>query len=78
MLLGVCLQDCNNGDTDRLKECHVCNMAFSSPVVAESHYNGKVHAKNLRLKTVGPQIPGMYVFFVFFLYYFIHNLQMLT
>ncbi|XP_038564903.1 zinc finger protein 346 isoform X1 [Micropterus salmoides] len=50
--------DCNNGDTDRLKECHVCNMAFSSPVVAESHYNGKVHAKNLRLKTVGPQIPA--------------------
>uniref|UniRef100_A0A3Q0T5U4 Zinc finger protein 346 n=1 Tax=Amphilophus citrinellus TaxID=61819 RepID=A0A3Q0T5U4_AMPCI len=49
------LQDCNNGDTDRLKVCHVCNMTFSAPVVAESHYQGKVHAKNLRLKTVGPQ-----------------------
>ncbi|XP_042288257.1 zinc finger protein 346 [Thunnus maccoyii] len=47
--------DCNNGDTDRSKVCHVCNMTFSSPVVAESHYQGKVHAKNLRLKTVGPQ-----------------------
>uniref|UniRef100_A0A3Q0THW7 Zinc finger protein 346 n=1 Tax=Amphilophus citrinellus TaxID=61819 RepID=A0A3Q0THW7_AMPCI len=47
--------DCNNGDTDRLKVCHVCNMTFSAPVVAESHYQGKVHAKNLRLKTVGPQ-----------------------
>ncbi|KAM7398374.1 hypothetical protein PAMA_006330 [Pampus argenteus] len=49
--------DCNNGDTDRSKVCHVCNMTFSSPVVAESHYQGKVHAKNLRLKTVGPQTP---------------------
>ncbi|XP_070699808.1 zinc finger protein 346 [Pempheris klunzingeri] len=49
--------DCNNGDADRSKVCHVCNMTFSSPVVAESHYQGKVHAKNLRLKTVGPQPP---------------------
>ncbi|KAF7651272.1 hypothetical protein LDENG_00113400 [Lucifuga dentata] len=49
--------DCNNGDTDRSKVCHVCNMTFSAPVVAESHYQGKVHAKNLRLKTVGPQSP---------------------
>ncbi|XP_063341994.1 zinc finger protein 346 [Pelmatolapia mariae] len=47
--------DCNNGDTDRFKVCHVCNMTFSAPVVAESHYQGKVHAKNLRLKAVGPQ-----------------------
>ncbi|KAI3373936.1 hypothetical protein L3Q82_022505 [Scortum barcoo] len=47
--------DCNNGDADRSKVCHVCNMTFSSPVVAESHYQGKVHAKNLRLKTIGPQ-----------------------
>ncbi|XP_022070689.1 zinc finger protein 346 isoform X2 [Acanthochromis polyacanthus] len=51
--------DCNNGDTDRLKACHVCNMTFSAPVVAESHYQGKVHAKNLRLKTVGPQTPAV-------------------
>ncbi|TNM84429.1 hypothetical protein fugu_008607 [Takifugu bimaculatus] len=49
--------DCNNGDTDRSKVCQVCNMKFSSPVVAESHYQGKVHAKNLRLKSVGPQTP---------------------
>ncbi|XP_056254245.1 zinc finger protein 346 [Seriola aureovittata] len=51
--------DCNNGDTDRSKVCHVCNMTFSSPVVAESHYQGKVHAKNLRLKTAGPQTPAV-------------------
>lgn len=52
--------DCNNGDTDRSKVCQVCNMKFSSPVVAESHYQGKVHAKNLRLKSVGPQAPCVY------------------
>ncbi|XP_026183296.1 zinc finger protein 346 isoform X2 [Mastacembelus armatus] len=51
--------DCNNGDTERSKACHICNMSFSSPVVAESHYQGKVHAKNLRLRTVGPQTPAV-------------------
>ncbi|XP_059207359.1 zinc finger protein 346 isoform X3 [Centropristis striata] len=51
--------DCNNGDTDRSKVCHLCNMTFSSPVMAESHYQGKVHAKNLRLKNVGPQAPAV-------------------
>ncbi|KAK1882459.1 Zinc finger protein 346 [Dissostichus eleginoides] len=49
--------ECNNGDTERSKVCHVCNMTFSSPVEAESHYNGKVHTKNLRLKTIGPRNP---------------------
>lgn len=38
----------------------MCNMKFSSPVVAESHYQGKVHAKNLRLKSTGPQTPCVY------------------
>ncbi|XP_019941108.2 zinc finger protein 346 isoform X1 [Paralichthys olivaceus] len=50
-------EDCNN--RDRYKACHICNMTFSAPVVAESHYNGKVHAKNLRLKAVGPQPPAV-------------------
>ncbi|XP_042355925.1 zinc finger protein 346 isoform X2 [Plectropomus leopardus] len=49
--------DCNNGDSDRSKACHLCDMTFSSPVMAESHYQGKVHAKHLRLKTFGPQAP---------------------
>lgn len=35
-------------------------MKFSSPVVAESHYQGKVHAKNLRLKSIEPQTPCVY------------------
>lgn len=47
----------SNGDSERYKACHVCNMTFSSAVVADSHYQGKVHAKNLKLKTFGPQAP---------------------
>ncbi|XP_030216717.1 zinc finger protein 346 [Gadus morhua] len=46
---------CNNGEAERYKLCNLCNMTFSSAVMAQSHYQGKVHAKNLRLKTVGPQ-----------------------
>ncbi|XP_028321868.1 zinc finger protein 346 [Gouania willdenowi] len=42
--------DCNNGATDPTKACHLCNMTFTSPVMAETHYQGKCHAKNLRLK----------------------------
>uniref|UniRef100_UPI0037E9560A zinc finger protein 346 isoform X2 n=1 Tax=Semicossyphus pulcher TaxID=241346 RepID=UPI0037E9560A len=49
--------DCNNGDADRLKACHMCDKTFSSPVMAESHYQGKVHAKNLRLIPVASQTP---------------------
>ncbi|XP_028829918.1 zinc finger matrin-type protein 1 isoform X2 [Denticeps clupeoides] len=30
------------------KFCELCNMVFSSAVVAKSHYAGKVHAKNRR------------------------------
>ncbi|XP_058271406.1 zinc finger matrin-type protein 1 isoform X2 [Hemibagrus wyckioides] len=33
---------------DPEKFCELCNMVFSSPVVAKSHYEGKVHAKNAR------------------------------
>ncbi|KAG7257524.1 hypothetical protein CRUP_020605 [Coryphaenoides rupestris] len=46
---------CNNGDTERYKVCHLCNMTFSSPVMAQSHYQGKVHAKHLRLTSATPQ-----------------------
>uniref|UniRef100_A0A8C2Q253 Zinc finger protein 346 n=1 Tax=Cyprinus carpio TaxID=7962 RepID=A0A8C2Q253_CYPCA len=48
-----------SGDVrDKYKVCSVCNMTFSSPVVAQSHYQGKVHSKNLRLKTFGQQTPA--------------------
>ena len=53
------LQVSDVGQGDKYKACHVCNMTFSSAVVAEYHYQGKVHAKNLRLKNFGPQTPGM-------------------
>ncbi|XP_054572833.1 zinc finger matrin-type protein 1 [Eptesicus fuscus] len=33
---------------DRNKFCDLCNMIFSSPVVAQSHYVGKVHTKKLK------------------------------
>lgn len=53
-------------EADKYKACHVCNMTFSSPVVAQSHYQGKVHSKNLRLKIYGPQAPGMLTCVVLF------------
>ncbi|CAN9512447.1 unnamed protein product [Ophioblennius macclurei] len=34
--------------TDKDHFCELCNMVFSSSVVAKSHYEGKVHLKNLR------------------------------
>ncbi|XP_005992398.2 zinc finger protein 346 isoform X1 [Latimeria chalumnae] len=40
----------NNDEEDRNKCCPLCNMTFTSPVVAQSHYQGKTHAKNLKLK----------------------------
>lgn len=33
---------------DRNKFCDLCNMIFSSSVVAQSHYVGKFHAKKLK------------------------------
>ncbi|KAK2914771.1 hypothetical protein Q8A73_005365 [Channa argus] len=38
--------------------CELCNMVFSSQVVAKSHYEGKVHTKNLRKQ--GLQPPDRY------------------
>ncbi|KAM4587255.1 zinc finger matrin-type protein 1 [Odontesthes bonariensis] len=41
---------------DKNRFCELCNMVFSSHVVAKSHYEGKVHAKNLRKQSLRP--PG--------------------
>ncbi|XP_078508919.1 zinc finger protein 346 [Lissotriton helveticus] len=49
----------SNGAEDRNKCCPICNMSFSAPVVAASHYEGKTHSKNLRLKEQGPPVTGM-------------------
>nr|XP_012622893.1 zinc finger matrin-type protein 1 isoform X2 [Microcebus murinus] len=42
------LQVYGNEAVDRNKFCDLCNMIFSSPVVAQSHYMGKVHGKKLK------------------------------
>ncbi|XP_043846316.1 lysine-rich coiled-coil protein 1 isoform X2 [Dromiciops gliroides] len=42
------LQTDGSGVVDKNKFCDLCNMIFSSPVVAQSHYVGKVHAKKLK------------------------------
>ncbi|KAM3620863.1 uncharacterized protein V6R79_003058 [Siganus canaliculatus] len=43
--------------TDKDHFCDLCNMVFSSHIVAKSHYMGKVHSKNLRKQ--GFQAPVM-------------------
>lgn len=65
-----------NSGGDRLKACHICNMTFYTPVIAESHYQGKVHAKNLKLRMGTPTIPqsGMRLFECLFLWMEFHIL----
>ncbi|NXS70947.1 ZN346 protein, partial [Pandion haliaetus] len=47
MRLDAKQQEGSNGE-DRNKCCPICNMTFSSPAVATSHYLGKTHAKNMK------------------------------
>ncbi|KAG5835018.1 hypothetical protein ANANG_G00267650 [Anguilla anguilla] len=47
-----------DGSVDRDRFCQLCNMVFSAPVVAKSHYEGKVHAKNLRKLGIHPTAPA--------------------
>ncbi|TSK72117.1 Zinc finger matrin-type protein 1 [Bagarius yarrelli] len=44
--------------TDPEKFCALCNMVFSSPTVAKSHYTGKVHAKNTRKSSVASSLDA--------------------
>ncbi|XP_006141741.1 zinc finger matrin-type protein 4 [Tupaia chinensis] len=49
----------NGGDADMVdknKCCTLCNMSFTSAVVADSHYQGKIHAKRLKL-LLGEKTP---------------------
>lgn len=41
--------------TDNDRFCELCNMVFSSHIVAKSHYEGKIHSKNLRKQGQQPQ-----------------------
>ncbi|KAL4609332.1 zinc finger matrin-type protein 4-like [Arapaima gigas] len=43
-----------HSDVDENKCCTLCNMSFTSAVVAQSHYQGKIHAKRLRLLLGAP------------------------
>ncbi|KAJ8395578.1 hypothetical protein AAFF_G00030590 [Aldrovandia affinis] len=47
-----------DGSVDQERFCELCNMVFSAPVVAKSHYEGKVHAKNLRKMGLHPAAPA--------------------
>ncbi|TWW78892.1 Zinc finger matrin-type protein 4 [Takifugu flavidus] len=42
-------EDCAETEVDRNKCCTLCNMFFTSAIVAQSHYQGKTHAKRVRL-----------------------------
>ncbi|NXD13966.1 ZMAT1 protein, partial [Nothocercus nigrocapillus] len=44
----VNFQEDGSGVVDRNKYCNLCNMIFTSPIVALSHYLGKIHAKKLK------------------------------
>nr|XP_058917663.1 zinc finger protein 346 isoform X3 [Kogia breviceps] len=44
---------------DKNQCCPICNMTFSSPVVAQSHYLGKTHAKNLKLKQQSTKVEAL-------------------
>ncbi|XP_074848365.1 lysine-rich coiled-coil protein 1 [Carettochelys insculpta] len=47
-----------SGAVDKNKYCSLCNMIFTSPVVAQSHYLGKIHAKKMKqLSGDQPQMP---------------------
>ncbi|XP_037535255.1 zinc finger protein [Nematolebias whitei] len=41
--------DCAETEVDKNKCCTLCNMFFTSAIVAQSHYKGKTHAKRVRL-----------------------------
>ncbi|XP_007896197.2 zinc finger matrin-type protein 1-like isoform X1 [Callorhinchus milii] len=53
----VGFQDAGTGEVDKNKLCTLCNMVFTSAIVAQSHYQGKVHAK--RLKQLAGEQPSV-------------------
>ncbi|XP_078410265.1 uncharacterized protein LOC144687701 isoform X2 [Cetorhinus maximus] len=52
--VAVGFQDAGTGEVDKNKFCTLCNMVFTSHIVAQSHYQGKIHAKRLK-QLVGEQ-----------------------
>ncbi|XP_010015210.1 PREDICTED: zinc finger matrin-type protein 1-like, partial [Nestor notabilis] len=43
---------------DKNKYCSLCNVLFTSPVDALSHYLGKTHAKNVKQSSEGAHMPA--------------------
>ncbi|XP_054848271.1 zinc finger matrin-type protein 1-like isoform X2 [Eublepharis macularius] len=41
-------------NVDKNTYCSLCNMIFTSPIVAQSHYLGKIHAKKLKQLSADP------------------------
>jgi len=37
-----------SGAVDKNRYCNLCNVVFTSPIAALSHYLGKIHAKKLK------------------------------
>ena len=55
--ISLSLSQGNDADlVDKNKCCTLCNMSFTSAVVADSHYQGKIHAKRLKL-LLGEKTP---------------------
>ncbi|XP_035486395.1 zinc finger matrin-type protein 1 isoform X1 [Scophthalmus maximus] len=46
--------------TNKDRFCGLCNMVFSSHLVANFHYEGKVHTKNLRKQGVQPPVMNRF------------------
>ncbi|XP_067858896.1 zinc finger protein [Heptranchias perlo] len=49
--------DSDDGEVDKNKCCTLCNMFFTSAIVAQSHYQGKTHAKRMRLVLGEASVP---------------------
>ncbi|KAJ7313441.1 hypothetical protein JRQ81_004814 [Phrynocephalus forsythii] len=45
-------------NVDKNTFCKLCNMIFTSPIVAQSHYLGKIHTKKLKLLSDQSQQPS--------------------
>ncbi|XP_055503066.1 zinc finger protein isoform X2 [Leucoraja erinacea] len=50
--------DSDDREVDRTKCCTLCNMFFTSVIVAQSHYQGKTHAKRMRLVLGESPVPA--------------------
>ncbi|NWS47961.1 ZMAT1 protein, partial [Probosciger aterrimus] len=55
---GIDFQTDGSEVVDKYKYCSLCNMLFTSPVDALSHYMGKIHAKNVKQFSKEAHMPA--------------------